>query len=74
MIFRNPDMKLRLSQIRNVAGKCFRVLMKALAHQDPSHVRPPFAIHWRMWVAFFVRKLMMNSMSSNPENWAAFER
>src|SRR5581483_5391083 len=47
--------------------------MKALAHQDPSHVRPPLAVERRVWVAVFVRKLVMNAMSCNPENRPAFE-
>src|ERR1700753_2312490 len=47
--------------------------MQALAHQNPSHVGPPFAIEWGVGIAFFVRKLMMDAMSCDPENRSSFE-
>src|SRR3954453_6237884 len=45
MIFRDPNVEFRLRQIRNVPRQRLRVLMKALAHQNPTHVRPPLSIH-----------------------------
>src|SRR5437870_4549365 len=47
--------------------------MKALAHENPSHVCPPFAINRRMRIAFLVRKLVMNAVGRYPENWPAFK-
>src|SRR6266853_6934771 len=47
--------------------------MHRLAHEDPPHVRPPLAIDRRVWIAFVVRKLMMNPVRCHPENRSAFE-
>src|SRR5215467_8401951 len=57
VILRNPHMKSGLGEIRNIAGKGLRILVKALARENPSHVRPPFAVVGRMWVAFLIREL-----------------
>src|SRR6266567_588659 len=67
-------MKLRFGQIGNIARKRLGILMQALAHQNPTHMGPPFPVNGSVRVAFLVRKLMMNSMSGNPENRTAFER
>src|SRR5205823_1066280 len=74
VILRNPHMKLRFGQIGNVARKRLGILMQALTHQNPTHMGPPFPINGTVRVAFLVRKLMMNSMSGNPENRPTFER
>src|SRR6058998_244533 len=68
-----PDMKFRFCKIGHIAGQSAGVLMKALAHQNPSHVGPPFAVERSVGITFFVRKLMMNAMGCNPENRSAFE-
>src|SRR6266403_3538889 len=47
--------------------------MKTLAHQNPSHMRPPFAVHWAVGIAFLIRELMVNAMRCYPENRATFE-
>src|SRR5579864_9552191 len=47
--------------------------MKAFAHQNPSHVRPPLAVERSVRVAVFIRELMMNAVSCNPEDRPAFE-
>ena len=48
--------------------------MHRFAHQDPAHVRPPFAVDWRVRIAFAIGELMMNPVRRYPENRAAFER
>ena len=73
MIFGNPDMKLRFGQIGHVTGKGAGVLMKALAHQDPSHVGPPLAVEGSVGVTFFIGKLMMYAVRGDPENRSTFE-
>src|SRR4029077_9089755 len=73
MILRNPDVKLVLGQVGNVAGQSGRVVVHGLAHQNPAHMRPPLSISWGMRVAFLVRMLVVNSMCGHPENGAAFE-
>src|SRR3954451_986922 len=73
MVFRDPDMKLGFGKIGHIAGQGAGVLMQALAHQNPSHVGPPFAIERGVGIALFIGKLMMNAMSCDPENWPAFE-
>src|ERR1700733_9102949 len=47
--------------------------MHRLAHENPSHVRPPFAIDWGMRIAFVIGVAMMNAMRGDPEDWSAFE-
>src|SRR5256885_9152991 len=47
--------------------------MEALAHENPSHVGPPLAVERSVRIAFFIRKLMMNAMSCNPENRSTFK-
>ena len=74
VIFRHPDVKLIFGKVRNVARQGGRVVMHRLAHQNPSHVRPPFAIDRRMRIAFLIRKLVMNAVRRYPENRPAFER
>src|SRR5579864_8582433 len=73
VIFRDPNVKLRFRQIGNVPRQSLRILMKAFAHQDPSHVRPPLAVERSVRVAVLIRELMMNAMSCNPEDRPAFE-
>src|SRR4029077_12432794 len=73
VILRNPDVKLVLGQVGNVAGQSGRVVVHGLAHQNPAHMRPPLSISWGMRVAFLVRMLVVNSMCGHPENGAAFE-
>src|SRR5438067_10973835 len=48
--------------------------MQALAHENPSHVGPPLAVERSVGIAFFIRKLMMNAMSCDPENRSTFKR
>src|SRR6266446_2204024 len=48
--------------------------MHGSAGQDPSHVRPPFAVAGGMRVTVFVRKLVMNAMGRDPENRPTLER
>src|SRR5579859_3778162 len=67
-------MKFGFCKIRNVAAERLGILMKALAHENPSHVRPPLAVDRRMRVALFIGKLVMNAMRRDPENWATLER
>src|SRR5438105_2164873 len=73
MVFGDPDVELVFGQIGDVAGQRRGVVMHGLAHQNPSHVGPPFAVAGRMRIAVLIRKLMMNAMGSYPEDWAAFE-
>src|SRR5258708_26059063 len=49
-------------------------MVHRLAHQNPAHVRPPFAVDGRMRIAIFTRILMMNAVGSHPENGSALER
>src|SRR5437879_4023803 len=67
-------MKLVFRQVGDVAGQRGRVMMHGLPGQNPSHVRPPFAIDGRVGIALFVRMLMMNAVCGHPENWSAFQR
>src|SRR5712692_7838888 len=66
-------MEFAFSQVGNIAGQRSRIMMHGLAGEDPAHVGPPFAIEGRMWIAFLIRKLMMNAMRGHPENGSAFE-
>src|SRR5215472_3783116 len=48
--------------------------MKALTHQNPSHVSPPLAVQGCMRVAVFIGELMMNAVSCYPEDRPTFKR
>src|SRR5580700_3542093 len=48
--------------------------MHGLAHQDPSHMRPPLAVDGRVRIAIVVGELMMNAVRCHPENRSALER
>ena len=49
-------------------------VVQAPAHEDPSHVRPPFAVTGRMRIAGAVRELMVHAMHADPEDRPAFQR
>src|SRR6266436_4918609 len=74
VILGQPDVYFVLGKIRHVARKSRRVMMHRAPGQNPSHVRPPFAVAWGMWVAMLVRVLVVNAMSRHPENRPTFER
>src|ERR1044071_7646159 len=67
------NMELRLRKVGHITRKCLRVLVKALPHENPSHVRPPFTVDWRVGITFFVGKLMVNTMRRDPENRATLK-
>src|SRR5215469_11600807 len=48
VILGDPDMEFIFGKIGHVAGKRRRVVVHRLAHKDPSHMSPPFAIDWRV--------------------------
>src|SRR4029077_13657488 len=73
VIFRNPNVELVFGQIGNVTRQRSGVMMHRLAHENPSHVRPPFAFDGRMGIAILIGKLVMNAMRGHPENRSAFE-
>ena len=74
MILGDPNVKSIFGEIGNVAGQRGGVVMHRLAHQNPSHVRPPLAINRRMRIALLIRKLMMDAVCGHPENRTALER
>ena len=66
-------MKFILSEVGNVARQRGRVMVHRLAHENPSHVRPPLALDRRMRVAVLIRILMMNAVRRHPENRPALQ-
>src|ERR1700677_5240327 len=70
----DPNVELVFSEVRNVSRQGGGVVMHGLAGEDPTHVRPPFAVNRGMWVAVYVGKLVMDAVSGHPENRTAFER
>src|ERR1700688_1282363 len=66
-------MKLVFGEVRDIARQGRRVMVHRLAHENPSHVRPPLAVDRRMRVAFQIRILMMYAVGRYPENWPAFQ-
>src|SRR5579871_1171246 len=74
VIFRDPDVKLVFGEVGNVSGQRRGVVVHRLAHQNPSHVRPPLAVDRRVRVAILVGILMMNAVGRHPENRPALER
>ena len=46
VIFRDPDVELVLGQVRDVSGERGCIVVHGFAHQDPAHMRPPFAVNW----------------------------
>src|ERR1700678_2267670 len=74
VILGQPDLNFVLGQVGDITRQSRSVMMHGLAHQDPSHVRPPLAIVRRMRIALVVRKLMMNPMRGYPENRPPLER
>ncbi len=73
VIFRDPDVEFILGEVGNVTGESGRVVVHRLAHENPSHVRPPLAVDRRMRIAFLIRILMMNAVRRHPENRPAFQ-
>src|ERR1700730_17736257 len=69
----DPDMKLVFAQIGDVRQQRIQHVMHRPAGHNPSHVGPKPAIIRRMWIAFFVRILMVHAMRGDPENRPAFE-
>ena len=67
MVFRDPDVKLVLRQVGDVAVEGRSVLAQSIANQNPAHMRPPLAIARRVRVAFLIRELMMNTMRGHPQ-------
>src|SRR5262249_48781737 len=74
VILRNPNVELVLGKIRHVARKRGRIMVHRLAHQDPSHVRPPLAIDRGVWIAFLIGILMMYAVRRHPENRPTLQR
>src|SRR5205085_9326037 len=62
VILRQPDVDLIFREVGDVARKSSRVVMHGAAGQDPSHVRPPFAVAGRVRIAMLVGVLVMNAM------------
>src|SRR5690349_14150930 len=67
MALGDPDMELVLREVWHVVSQGRSVVVHGSAGQNPPHVRPPLAIHWRMRIAWLVGILMMNAMRCNPE-------
>ena len=67
-------MKLIFGEVGNISCQRRRVVVHRLAHQDPAHVRPPFAIVRRMRIAILIGILVMDAVRRYPENRAALER
>ena len=74
MIFGDPDVEFVFGEVGDVARERGGVVVHGLAHQNPAHVRPPFAVHRRMRIAFFVGMLVMDAVRGYPEDRAALER
>lgn len=51
--------------------RCFTVQRAA---QNPAHVRPPFTIAGRVWIAGYVGVLVMQAMHGDPVDRAALQR
>src|SRR5579863_1999556 len=73
VILRDPNMKLVFGQIRDVTGQCCRVMMHRFAHQYPTHMGPPLAIHRRMRITLLIGMLVMDAMRCYPENRPALQ-
>ena len=61
-------------QVRDVTSQHRRIVVHAVAAEDPTHVRPPRALTRRVRIAFAVGVLMMDAVRRHPEDRAAFER
>jgi len=71
--FSDPHMKPVFGQVRDVARQGRTVVVHGLAHQGPTHVRPPLAIARGVGIAFAIGVLVMNAMGRHAEYGAAFE-
>lgn len=73
VVLGEPDVALIAGKVGGVAAEesCFRV--KGATGDDPTCVRPPCAVARSVRVAIVVGVLMMDSVSGNPEDGAAFE-
>jgi hypothetical protein len=62
-----------LEQVGSVALHYTIVVLLRSAAQNPSHVRPPAAVTRRVWVARFLGMRMMDAVSYDPVDGAAFQ-
>src|SRR6266699_1579782 len=69
----DPGMKFVLAEIGDVRQQRIQLVMHRSAGQNPSHVGPKPAIIRRVWIAFFIRILMVHAMRGDPENRSALE-
>ena len=69
----DPSMELIFAKVGDIRQKLGGAAVHRLARHDPAHVRPETAIAGRVWVAFLVRVLVMESMHSNPEDRSALK-
>src|ERR1700722_10981261 len=68
----DPEMKLVFAKVGDIGKELDSVLMHGPAGEDPAHVGPDAAISRRVWIALFVRILMMHAVGGDPGNRAAF--
>src|SRR5664279_1168583 len=73
VILSEPNMNFVFCQIGNVFCQSGSVVVHGLAGENPTHVGPPLAIDRRMRITFLIRKLVMDTMSRDPENRSAFK-
>ncbi len=66
MKFGNPDVKLVIHQVGDIALKGHIVLPQGVANQDLAHLGPPFALAGRVRVAVRVGELLMHAVGSHP--------
>ena len=69
----DPDMKFVFAKVRDVGEEDGRVVVNALAGEDPTDVGPKAAVLWRMRVAFFVGVLVMHAVDGDEEDGAALK-
>src|SRR5690348_1049333 len=66
-------MKFVFAKVGDIGQKRIKFVVHGFARQDPAHVGPESAFARGVWVAFFIRVLVMLAVRGDPENRSAFE-
>ena len=69
-----PAVERIARQIGSISSHQSGLVVVALSHDHPQHVRPPAAVARAVRIAGLVGKLVMDAVSANPEDRPAFER
>src|SRR5689334_2394898 len=70
---RERDVNRVTREIGCVAREDVRRMMQPFAAQNPSGVRPPGALSWRVRITFTVGMLVVDTVGGDPEDRSALE-